>query len=104
MNDNLIEEKPVRESSNFKDKVISNSIIAIALALFGVICAIAGSMLVTSSFKQTYNEMFVPKYNVEIAIDDMQYVIFDDDMSDSEKLSAIEDSINTLEEELIGEK
>lgn len=87
-----------------EDIVIAPSIFVILAALFGVICSIITGFVVTKSFKETYADAFVLRYNVQIAIDDIKYAVADDTLSDEEKLISIKSSAEVLEEEITGEK
>lgn len=76
----------------------------IIIALFALVIFIAGCKMSLSSFEKTYGDALVPRKNVEITIDDIQYALDAEEMSDAERLEYIRSSIDVLEAEIAEEK
>lgn len=93
-----------KESRKTGEKVINLNIIILAVAILCVICSIATAISMSSKFEETYSNAFIPRYNVQVAIDDIKTAVDDDNLTEAERLETIRSSIEVLEEEITNEK
>lgn len=72
----------------------------ILLAVILLVVFILGCKITLDSFEKNYGDMFIPRKNVEVTIDDIKYAVDANDMTDAERIEYIRSSIDTLEAEI----
>lgn len=65
-----------------------------------IVCVILGCAITTNSFKTTYGDAFVPRYNVQVTINDIMDIVDDDELTEEAKIESIKDSIEVLDSEI----
>lgn len=100
MNDTNTQDKPVREGSVPRSNAWVGTLIkGLLFAIVLVVVFIVGCKMTMDSFQANYGDALVPRYNVEVTIDDIK-AILESDTSDAEKLDSILSEIEVLEEEI----
>lgn len=96
---NNIEEKELEELKAVRLRAIISYIVFPIVGLLCLILVLTGVKQGVNTFATQYGKEFVPRRCVAIAIDEVNYAIECEDMSDAEKLEYIKQTIAILNQE-----